>query len=189
MQVKAFPWNSSFFVFQYAGMKITRLKSPEDKFYGDFFELYKEAFPDFERRTSVQQAKALASDDFNLEAFEDANGNFAGFIAYWNFPESVFIEHFAVIEKFRACGIGSKILGGFLEKHLKPCIIEIEIPEDEISRRRLRFYENFGFIKSAFRIFPIYGKCGGKELLIMSRPSAISEAEFKKFYANYLSSV
>lgn len=171
-------------------METIRLKSPDDKFYPEFMSLYEDAFPDFERRTHIQQARALSDERFYLNALKNSDGSFAGFIAFWDFGENTFIEHFAVAPNLRGEGVGSKIINGFLKENPKPCILEIEFPDNKNSERRLRFYETFGFVSTPFCISPIYGlKDGGQQLLIMSHPYAISREEFEVFYSKYRSSI
>ena len=62
-------------------------------------------------------------------------------------------------------------------------ILEIDPPEDEISRRRRGFYERNGFVYNEYDyIHPSYLRPPQPHrLMVMSYPEAISPAEFEAF--------
>ncbi len=77
---------------------------------------------------------------------------------------------------------GQKVLS-LLEKRGKTLLLEIDPPEDVLSRRRKGFYERCGFRENAFdHIHPPYHK--GKEghrLVVMTAPKEISPEVFDAF--------
>lgn len=169
-------------------METHRITDETDVFYPDFMRLYEASFPAYERRTQAQRRRAISDPRFHLEAVLDA-GAFAAFNAYWDFGDCTFIEHVAVDPKMRGGGVGSWILEDFFARNPKTCVLEIDPPEDDISVRRLRFYERHGFSQTPFFISPIYGSGGDEKLLILSRPGVISKARFEAFYKKYAASV
>ena len=59
--------------------------------------------------------------------------------------DSYYGEHLAVNERGRNGGIGSFIFNWCLE-HLKgKHVLEVEVPDEEIKRRRINFYKRLGF--------------------------------------------
>ncbi|MCG8399496.1 GNAT family N-acetyltransferase, partial [Bacillus atrophaeus] len=67
------------------------------------------------------------------------------FLAVWEFAEFVFIEHFAVSEKARNSGIGGKMLEELARQKAGKVVLEVELPEDSLKKRRIGFYERHGF--------------------------------------------
>jgi ribosomal protein S18 acetylase RimI-like enzyme len=106
--------------------------------------LYLTAFPVNERR----EFDALKKQIYN----EDCHSNLiligekvAGFVILWNFADFVFLEHFAIESGLRGQGTGEKTLAEISSMYQKTVMLESELPVDEISRRRIGFYERNGF--------------------------------------------
>jgi RimJ/RimL family protein N-acetyltransferase len=58
----------------------------------------------------------------------------------------VYVEHFAIDETARNGGFGAVAMKQFIEQATHPVVLEVELPTDELSRRRIGFYERLGFI-------------------------------------------
>jgi ribosomal protein S18 acetylase RimI-like enzyme len=67
-------------------------------------------------------------------------------VTYWHFDSFCYVEHFAVSAALRSCGYGGRILS-LLQSQLSPLpiVLEVELPDTEISRRRIDFYRHNGF--------------------------------------------
>lgn len=112
--------------------------------------LYTEAFPKIERRPVVQWLH-LWQIQKHFEIIEISSGDlFAGFISYWGFKDFIYIEHFATAKSLRGNGIGGMAIDAFKQTcQGKPVILEVEMPTDDISKRRIAFYGKHGFTLSA----------------------------------------
>ena len=109
--------------------------------------LYATSFPKEERRC-FNELFQLCDDKTVPFAVATAlcDGDFAGFITLWKFDKFLYIEHFAVVESMRGCGIGGKILENIIAKYREqPIVLEVEIPSNNLARRRIGFYEKYGF--------------------------------------------
>ncbi len=107
--------------------------------------IYESAFPLDERRDFEDIIHLTEYEPcFHVDICTD-NNQTIGFITYWNFAEFIYIEHFAVDESQRGKGYGKKVLSELLHQEELPLVLEVERPEDEISIRRIRFYETMGF--------------------------------------------
>ena len=139
------------------------------------------AFPYEERRDISDQKECLNNKFFNfLEIFD--NEIDVGFIALWDFPEFVFIEHIAIDEEKRAGGYGSKTIELVKETYKKPIILEAEAPETEQQIKRIRFYDRLGFkINSYDYEQPSYHGGEGVPLKILSYPDILNQEEFDLF--------
>ena len=83
----------------------------------DFEELYKRMERDFpyeERRDKIAQRALLSRDDVKWYVFTE-NGSFISYISVWEYPNTVFIEHFAVNSEMRGNGYGTLTLKKLLD--------------------------------------------------------------------------
>jgi len=107
---------------------------------------YNDSFPEAERR-AFSLVRELLRDNPSFSLYVLLRGNqYAGFITAWQWDDFVYVEHFAIDESARNGGIGGKAMSQFMNLFEKPIILEVEIPVDEMSRRRIGFYERLGFV-------------------------------------------
>jgi ribosomal protein S18 acetylase RimI-like enzyme len=141
-------------------------------------ELYCSAFPANERREYSGLVQLL----YNAECVVNlifADQKIAGFIIVWEFQNFVFIEHFAIEPELRGQGIGEKSLTIITKNYYKPVILETEPPIDEMSKRRVGFYQRNGFHLLRNQYFqPSYDGIKPKvELRLMSTKSDYSSSQ------------
>jgi ribosomal protein S18 acetylase RimI-like enzyme len=113
-----------------------------------FLKLYTQAFPEAERRVYDSEGElalfmASHKNMFHIDSIYIEH-RWVGFISYWTFAEYTYIEHFAITESTRGSGIGNCILRSMCNEH-NNMILEVEPPVDDISRKRISFYERHGF--------------------------------------------
>ncbi len=161
------------------------IKTPSDRLFADFIKLYDASFPAYERRTAALHEIALSDPRYTQEVWT-FGGDIAALNSYWTFPSYIFLEHYAVGQNLRGRGIGTRLLSEFVRSAGKPCILEIDPPVDEVSIRRLHFYERVGFKATPFYISQIYiPGYEDQKMLILSHPDAISEEAFGEFESDY----
>ena len=68
-----------------------------------------------------------------------------GLLTTWTFDSFTYIEHFALSPGVRGRGYGSEALAMRIARTEQPRILEAEPPTDELTRRRIGFYERSGF--------------------------------------------
>lgn len=115
----------------------------------DFIEhIYTESFPTDERRDFDEVVRLLReNDDFAIALVRDGEAPI-GFISYWPWSDFVYIEHFAIDSQCRGAGHGAEALTALLKQLARPAVLEVEKPEDDLSRRRIAFYQRLGFVLS-----------------------------------------
>ncbi|GAA0181316.1 GNAT family N-acetyltransferase [Clostridium sediminicola] len=149
--------------------------------YNEIWEIYIESFPENQRRNLENQKKVLKNPLYKFEqiCFE---GKLVGFIGIWDLPNFVFLEHFAVKREFRGQGYGTNILKKIIQKCSKKIILEVEKPDTIKAKKRIDFYEKFGFNLNEYDYYqPAYNEnTKPEELYIMSYPSKIDKEEFTK---------
>lgn len=140
------------------------------------YKIMEESFPEDERRPYDEQRALLLDSRYSI--YEEDGG----FIATWEFDEFVFVEHFAVDKNKRNSGLGGKMLKEFLELSHKPICLEVEMPDTEIAKRRISFYERNGFFLNEYDYFqPPISK--GKKivpLMIMTSGEKVTKEVFEK---------
>ena len=151
--------------------------------------LYRTSFPINEQRTDADHKAALEDERFYcLSAWEGED--FLGLLFCWKMKELFYIEHFAVNTQMRGSGIGSRLLADFCKD--KPLVLlEIDPPQDEISQRRLRFYERLGFVQNPYshRHPPYRRGFEAHPLRVMTWPRAASRQEYDGFFDELRNSV
>lgn len=150
--------------------------------FDEFYEILEEAFPPEERRGFDNQYKLLDDEMYNILGLYYDN-SLVAFITYWDMTDFIYVEHFAVKNSFRNKKIGSKMLEYFLKSFNEKVILEVEVPEDEITRKRVNFYKRHNFqLNEFYYLQPPYEE--GKdslELKIMSYPKLLTDKEFNNF--------
>lgn len=150
--------------------------------FDDVFSLMQKSFPKNEYRTYANQQKLLQNKYYRIIPYFGSKSEFLAFAAVWEFDSFKFVEHIAVSEKCRGMGIGSKIMSDIIQKSNTDIILEIEPPIDEISKKRLHFYEKLGFKLNDYPYMQLPLNKNDKPitLKILSYPQGLDEEKFKK---------
>lgn len=146
------------------------------------FKLMKESFPEEEYREYERQKELLNIPMYSLITKLDKNDNLLGLLSSWKIGEFNFIEHLAINPSTRGKGIGSEMLVNFIKNSTHPIILEVELPNNEMSIRRIRFYEKLGFILNDFEYYqmPLRKECKPIEMKLMSYPNSLDIHEFER---------
>lgn len=127
-------------------MEITTLKTED---YPEFLRLYDESFPADERRPyadAAHLANFIKMKGGKFHAYAAKDGDlFLGFLSYWTFEGYAYIEHFAVRPEQRGRNIGARMLGHLMREVSPDILIEVEKPDTDEAKRRIKFYERHGF--------------------------------------------
>lgn len=120
--------------------------TPDSNFLEDIKALYESAFPPDERRDFIFIHSLLADNpSFNIRiAVDKSDNNLAAFVSYWNFGTFTYVEHLAVMPQMRGKGIGHIVVADIFASVSRRVVLEVEPPVDEITSKRVRFYESLG---------------------------------------------
>lgn len=146
------------------------------------FYVMETSFPKDEYRPYDEQRELLNDERYSVYVLEDSESNsIKGFIALWELEGFVFIEHFAVNPNYRNGGIGSLILEAVKEMFSCPICLEVELPETDMAKRRIGFYERNGFFYNDYPYTqpPIAKGRNPIFLRIMTSGSGISQECFE----------
>ena len=144
----------------------------------DFSEIYRimqASFSDNEYRPYDEQLALFEEPEYRIYYMP------AGFLAVWEFESFIYIEHFAVDPALRNSGTGSAMLQELVKQYQKPICLEVELPEDELTRRRIGFYERNGFVFNEYPYIqpPISKGKSPVPLRIMTYGEAITRETFE----------
>ncbi|AKD55535.1 GNAT family N-acetyltransferase [Spirosoma radiotolerans] len=112
---------------------------------------YETSFPADERRSFQALCQLLPCAAMHLRGLV-VQGQLIGFILYWHWPDMLFVEHFAIDPAQRGKQYGQQALSQLLllESKSPYVLLEVELPQDTNSRRRIQFYERQGFSVNPF---------------------------------------
>jgi RimJ/RimL family protein N-acetyltransferase len=126
-------------------VSIQKIKPTDTAYYLYCENLLVASFPESERR-DLAHLRQISMHNKAFSAHIIINDNQpAGLLNSWDFDDFIFIEHFAIDTARRNKGIGHQALKIIIENMNLPIVLEVELPEDEISMRRTEFYKRAGF--------------------------------------------
>lgn len=155
-------------------------KSPADKGWQAALELYSNSFPYKEQRSEADFLQALEDPHFEADGIWRGD-EFIGILYHWRTAAWYYLEHLAISPALRGQNMGSKALSAFCEG--KRVILEIDPPVDDISIRRLHFYQRLGFIENPQEyIHPSFRHpFEHHKLVLMSYPTTLTNDEARDF--------
>ena len=127
-------------------IRLQRISTADTDLYNYMERLMTVSFPPEEYRSLPQ-----------LREYTDKKANFynniildddmaVGFITYWDFGRFYYAEHFAVDPDRRNGGYGKQTLDHLCQLLKRPIVLEVEMPEEEMAKRRIGFYQRQGFV-------------------------------------------
>ena len=142
----------------------------------EIYRIMQASFSDDEYRPYDEQLTLFEEPEYRIYYMP------AGFLAVWEFESFIYIEHFAVDPALRNSGTGSAMLQELVKQYQKPICLEVELPEDELTRRRIGFYERNGFVFNEYPYIqpPISKGKSPVPLRIMTYGSAITQDTFEE---------
>ena len=109
-------------------------------------ELMQTAFPQQERRNADLQ-REYTDNKLHFHTFVILKGNLPiGLLTMWKLESFHYIEHFAIHENYRNKGYGQKVMEFIINEIKGMIVLEAEEPSDDITYRRIRFYQRLGFV-------------------------------------------
>ena len=148
--------------------------------FSSIWRIMEPSFPRDERRPRDEQLAIFDQPEYHAYGARDADGTLIGFLTTWNLDDVVFVEHFAVNPACRNGGVGSAMLSALIAQTNAPICLEVELPETEMARRRIAFYERNGLFYNEYPyVQPAMSK--GQEavpLRIMTSGGCVSKERF-----------
>ena len=156
-----------------------------DPWFARFIELYDSAFPEYQRRNDADVAAAFQQPAYRLDVWL-ADGEFAAIMSWWNFTDIRYVEHLAVAPDKRSLGIGKKLLQAWLPTAETTVALEIDPVKDELTSRRLAFYQRVGFVENPDIMHGVPSLIEREYMTpgeLLTWPRAITKSEYDAFQA------
>ena len=159
-------------------LKLTPIKTT-DSVYPFVEQLLQDSFPLAERRDDEAQRDNTDHNPRFTCYFISDDELPVGLITAWNLDGFYYLEHLATTPLIRNRGYGKQIIQQIKDLLPGVIVLEVEHPEDEMSRRRIGFYQRCGFqLCEKEYIQPPYRE-GGEEVplfLMYSGTDSIDDA-------------
>ncbi|MFF2908037.1 GNAT family N-acetyltransferase [Paenibacillus sp. NPDC057934] len=145
------------------------------------YDIMKQSFPEAEYREYSKQKKLLSNSRYRLHTEVNEQNEVIGFLAGWEFETFRYVENVAVSPNIRGGGIGKRLMERFMKQSDLPVILEVELPNDELKRRRIGFYERLGFCLLDYSYVqpPLRATQQTLPLQIMSYPVGLTLTQFE----------
>lgn len=163
-------------------MKLERLTDFDSEIFKKAIDLYELSFPVLERRDEDEQYRVLKNENYCFDVITD-NDEFIGIMLYWEVNGLIYLEHFATRKDIRGKGYGAKALE-LLKASGKPVLLEIELPVDELTKRRYGFYKRNGFVMNPYKHIQAKYRQGDSdlELKVLTYPQVVKKEDYDEFY-------
>lgn len=162
-------------------MEFLRIDPTDTVRWNKVWDLYESSFPTAEKRKQEDHKRAFENPlFFPMSAWE--NEELIGVLFYWEWENYRYLEYLAVNTELRGKSYGSQLLR-HLSDNGHTIILEIDPLINEISVRRLQFYERAGYTLTPYRYMhlPYRLETEIQELLILSFPKMISKEQHTDF--------
>ncbi|WP_418983477.1 GNAT family N-acetyltransferase [Alistipes sp.] len=162
-------------------LRFIPFRSCSDKGWAEAWAIYRTSFPQNEQWHEEDYARAFSDPHFEADGIW-LGERLAGLLFHWHSDTFRYVEHLALSPRMRGQNLGSRALRAFCQAGGR-VILEIDPPEDEISIRRLHFYERLGFAENPYLyIHPSFHEPYlAHRLVLMSYPDAITYDEARRF--------
>lgn len=144
-----------------------------------FYPLLKTSFPENELLPQQIHQKLFSQPTFFGKQFQ----HFSAFVIGYQLETYLFLELFMVQEHLRNQGIGKLFLTQIIKEANTPILLEVEHPTDDLSKRRIQFYERLGFHLNIcdYKMPHFDNNHGGVPLYLMSYPNQLTQNEIEYY--------
>lgn len=162
-------------------MELLRIEVGDKIRWDEVWKLYEESFPIAERRKAEDHLRACDDEHFFPLSVWDGQ-QLIGLMFFWEWDNYRYLEHLAISPDLRGRGYGTIVLR-YLYDSNHTIILEIDPLVNELSVRRLQFYERSGFTLTPYRFVHLPYRLDGikQELLILSYPKLITKEQHNHF--------
>ena len=121
-------------------IRLQRITTADTDLYSYMEKLMTQSFPSEEYRELEELRKYTDTKTHFYNNIIFHNNTPVGLITYWDFGHFYYIEHFAIDPTQRNGGYGKSVLNHLCQLLKHPIVLEVEIPEEEMAKRRINFY-------------------------------------------------
>lgn len=149
--------------------------------FDDVYHLFQDSFIPAELRPYKQMKELFEKNFFTIYAQYEKD-KLLGTMIVWELKNCIYLENFAVNSQIRGRGLGSQFLKEFCRLYKDNFLfLEVEEPHDEVSKKRIQFYEKWGFVLNPYHYLqPTFrGHDQPVTLTMMTYPDSMTEEQYK----------
>jgi ribosomal protein S18 acetylase RimI-like enzyme len=162
-------------------IQLIRITDPYGKTWEKAMEIYESSFPVEEKRPYEKHLQLVRGND-SYHFYAATEGEMLiGIVILWKLEGFIYLDYLATLSNARNKGYGKRIVEQVKEIFNEPIILEVELPDNDLSQRRIGFYTRLGFHLLNFHYFmPKYNNPKEKfPMLLMSFPYAIEQVDYE----------
>lgn len=128
-------------------IRLQRITTADADWYRFMERLMVQSFPPEEYRP-LEQLRLYTDTKpaFHNNIVLDSDDTPVGFFTYWDFGTFCYGEHFAIDPARRNGGYGARVIERLCaDLAPRPLVLEVEMPDNDLARRRIGFYQRQGF--------------------------------------------
>ena len=138
--------------------------------FDEMFEIMRQSFPEDEYREREKQLELFDDENYGVFCSRTEDRKISAIMAAWKIEGGYFLENFAVRKDLRGNGLGGAFLDELTNMLDGIICLEVELPENDICRRRIAFYERHSFCLNDYEYYlpPLTEGNEPKKLLLMT---------------------
>lgn len=161
-------------------IQLIRITKPYGETWGKAMEIYDTSFPPEEKRPHKQHIQLMKKN--NLYHFYTAmeEQTVIGIIILWKLQKFIFLDYLATLPNVRNKGYGKRIVEQLKKLVDNTIILEVELPDNDLTKRRIDFYTRLGFNLLDFPYYmPQYNNPKEKFAMLLMSSETIDQSVCK----------
>jgi ribosomal protein S18 acetylase RimI-like enzyme len=159
-------------------IKLNRITNQDDNTGKAAMLIYENAFPIEEKRPIERHIKLMKENPLFRFYAAMKGEKVIGMIVLWELNDFTYLDYLAVSQDYRNKGYGKLMIRQLQQLYDSLIVLEVEMPDNDLAKRRIKFYTQLGFNLLDFPYFmPKYNN--PKEpfpMLLMSFPNIINNS-------------
>ncbi|MDR1180416.1 MAG: GNAT family N-acetyltransferase [Bacteroidales bacterium] len=156
-------------------IELIRITNPNNKTGKEALQIYEEAFPVEEKRPIEKHIKLMQENSLFRFYAAMKGQKVIGMLVVWELSDFIYIDYLATSPNHRNKGYGKMIMEQLQQSSAGLMVLEVEMPDCDLAKRRIEFYTRLGFNLLDFPYFmPKYNNPNEPyPMLLMSFPNKI----------------
>jgi ribosomal protein S18 acetylase RimI-like enzyme len=156
-------------------IKLNQITTSNSKTAKEALRIYENSFPTEEKRSIEKHIKLMKDNPFFRFHAAMKKEQVIGMVVLWELSDFTHIDYLATAPDYRNKGYGKMIIKQIQQLYKGLIVLEVEMPDNDLAKRRINFYTRLGFHLLDFPYFmPKYNHpTEPLSMLLMSFPNII----------------
>lgn len=158
-------------------IQLIRITDPFGETWAKAMEIYENSFPPEEKRPYEQHMQLMKKNNsYHFYAAMEEQ-TVIGIIILWKLQRFIYLDYLATLSNARNKGYGKRIVEQLKELFNDTIILEVELPDNDLAKRRIGFYTRLGFYLLDFPYYmPQYNNPKEKFPMLLMSSHAIDQS-------------